>query len=270
MRSPVSHRARLLAGSLLFLPRRAPTRLRPSASARSTRSTGSRSGLVPATSSASRRRVSIAGSTRSFIPSASPRTRPSRRGCPGRTSSRSRRRSSSSGSTRRCARRARRPQPGRCGPATPAERRRRRREPRRAMRAMVPPENRPARLLADLTARGSCARPTRRASCRGPGRLLDEPLQRLRAQGPRPRASSRLRARHHPAADLRPLRGPAPRHREVSGDALLPGQRALRRRSRTTGLRSGRLGRGAAASGCRGRLERQGPTGGSTRTTPAS
>ena len=73
-------------------------------------------------------------------------------------------------------------------------------------------------------------RGVRAAAQRSARRLLDEPLQRLRAQGAGPDPHRRLRARHDPAAHLGPLRRPAARDGEVARDALLPRQRALRRR----------------------------------------
>ena len=83
---------------------------------------------------------------------------------------------------------------------------------------------------------------------RGPRRLLDEPLQRLRGQGSRPGARDVLRARRRAAPDLGPVRGPPPGDREVPGDALLPRQRAVRRRpgapAAAGSVRAGALGRG--------------------------
>ena len=55
-------------------------------------------------------------------------------------------------------------------------------ERREAARASIPPENRPRRILEDLTAaRDRARRGVRAAAQRGARRLLDEPLQRLRA-----------------------------------------------------------------------------------------
>ena len=100
----------------------------------------------------------------------------------------------------------------------PAERARRRelRESRprpdgRARRAEDPPR----RLLA-APARGSARR------------LLVQPLQRLRRQGPGARLPDRVRARRDPAARPRPVPRSARRGGEEPGDALLSGQLAER------------------------------------------
>ncbi len=99
------------------------------------------------------------------------------------------------------------------------------------------------------------------------GGLLVQPLQRLRRQGPGPGAGRQLRARGDPALRDGPLPRPAGGHGPSPGDAVLPGQLAVRgrglaaarrRRPRRQGQRPERELRpradGAAHAGRRWRL----------------
>ena len=101
-------------------------------------------------------------------------------------------------------------------PAERARRRELRESVRVPMDELGAAEDPPRRLLA-APARGSARR------------LLVQPLQRLRRQGPGARLPDRVRARRDPAARPRPVPRSARRGGEEPGDALLSGQLAERR-----------------------------------------
>ena len=102
--------------------------------------------------------------------------------------------------------------------------------------AMMSPEERQRRLppeARELRSTGHAAPPDRDGAGgrirsparRGHGRFLEQPLQRLPGQEPRPGLSPILYRADHPPPALRPLRGSPPRHRRESRDDGVPRQR---------------------------------------------
>ena len=94
----------------------------------------------------------------------------------------------------------------------------------------------------------------RAAAAGGPDRLLVQPLQRRRAQGPGPLHADRVRARRDPAARPRQVPRSARGDRQEPGDALLSRQLDERRSERTAPddqqmrPRVGQSGRGRRAA----------------------
>ena len=118
---------------------------------------------------------------------------------------------------------------------------------------------------------GPARRLQRAPARRGAGRLLDEPLQRLRGKGAGEVPGRRVRARRDPAPRLGPVRGPAAGHRREPGHALLPRQLALRGPERRA-VRATRRGAGlrrARPAPPDGQAPGRAASAGSTRTTRA-